>query len=239
MTIQPIEKIKKTKQSFFCVCVFLLSLFCSWTAQAEGQGSLYQARLSLAVPESEPSLPELKAALLQVLSAVNGQSISPDDPAFAASFKDPKQWLLSYQYIPATADQALSLELNFDPEAIQKILKKQPKIQTAAVDTSALPRETAPMPVQESQPSSVQMAIYGISDLSILDSLKASLAQLTPVKQVEVSELSPNQVLLTLSCQGGTQALQTAIAEQLANLTPITPNPDPSEPERLAYQWSA
>ncbi len=85
----------------------------------------------------------------------------------------------------------------------------------------------------------VQLAIYGISDLSVLDGIKSNLQQLPGVQQVDVTELSPNEALLTIVCQGGSPALQQAIADQMHTLAKIQ-NPDSGSADNqdvLTYQW--
>ncbi len=84
--------------------------------------------------------------------------------------------------------------------------------------------------------SEVQIIVYGVGDLSAMDALKSSLQQLTLVQDIEVVELSPDEVILKISCQGDKQALQEAIASQITKLIQ-SPGTDENS-DTLTYQWA-
>jgi predicted RecB family endonuclease len=95
------------------------------------------------------------------------------------------------------------------------------------------PALQAPLPV-----SLVEVVVYGISDLSAMDGLKNNLQQLAPVQDIEVVELSPDKVILNINAQGGSTALQQAIADNVTSLVKTQTTDDQSiKSDALIYQW--
>lgn len=361
---------KKTYTSLVIFALFMAFL-CA-TAMAVNDPSLYRAQLPIISAESEPNSAELKVALAQVLSKLTNVQDIDKDPAWADSLKHAKDWMLSYQYIPANNGRPLTLEIDFDPSAISRLLKSKgqniptnnelpqrlliwlaiengeqqqllgggssyakiidaevqqkainintewplldlgdlkalsftqawngdwPSIDTASkrythdsillvhlskgdgeqslwtsewtlktgqqsVDwtfsantganalrggISQLPTMTAqgtktnvaaaapqpPLPV-----SQVQVIVYGIGNLSAMDGLKNSLQQLAPVQDIEVVEVSPDEVILNINAAGGSTALQQAIAENVMTLVKTEATDANVNGDALIYQWA-
>lgn len=198
--------------------IFLIS-----SAQALTNSEAYKAQLPIMTTESAPSDAELKVALAQVLGKLTGEQDIETNPSWTNSLNHAKDWMLSYQYIPANEMHPLILEVDFDPQAISNLLKSK-----------AHPSVTSPVP---SVPASqIQVIVYGIGDLSAMDGLKSSLAALPSVEQVEVTELSPDEVILNITFQGGRAVLQQEIAEELNTLAPLTPST--ASDNTLTYQWA-
>jgi hypothetical protein len=349
------------------VSVIFVLFVASLCATAAADSSLYQAQLPIINAENEPSNDELKMALAQVLSKLTNVQNIDSDPAWAEGLTHAKDWMLSYQYIPASNSNPLILDVDFDPNAITQFLKRKGKnipttglaqhlviwlaIENGAqqqllssgssytniIDTQAkqksiaitwplldltdlkslsfnqawdgdwsnieaaskryahdgillvhlskgdgdqalwtsewtlkmkqqnidwafsgndamtalqggmnqlssvmtqgtlnvAPALQAPLPV-----SLVEVVVYGISDLSAMDGLKNNLQQLAPVQDIEVVELSPDKVILNINAQGGSTALQQAIADNVTSLVKTQTTDDQSiKSDALIYQW--
>lgn len=360
---------KRIYTSLIIFILFIANLYINATAASDT--SLYRAQLPIVSAESEPSNDELKMALAQVLSKLTNISDIDKSPAWASSLTHAKDWMSSYQYIPADSGGQLILQVDFDPTAVAGLLKSKgqnvpaaapsqqlliwlvvendgqqqllgsasayaktidaeakqksittewplldlsdlkalsatqawngdwPSIQTAskrythdgivlvhlsksdgdgtqalwtsewtlrtakqnmdwaftandaasalrggtaelssmiaegaAASIAAAPPQ-APLPV-----SSVQVIVYGVADLSALDELKNTLQQLTPVQDIEVVEVSPDEVILNINAAGGSATLQQAIAEQLPNLVITQSTDQNSANDTLTYQWT-
>ncbi len=338
------------------------------TAVAASDSSLYRAELPIISAESEPSSDELKMALAQVLSRLTNIQDIDKAPAWAYSLNHAKDWMSSYQYIPADNGGQLVLQVDFDPTAIAQLLKskgqnipttgppqrlliwlvvenaaqqqllgsasayakiidaeaKQNSISTEwplldlsdlnalsaeaawrgdwssisaaskryvhdgtllvhlskgdgaqALWTSEWTLKTAKQNVdwafsandaagalrggtaelssmmsqgvktsvaavsQASLPvSPVQVVVYGIADLTALDGLKNNLQQLAPVQDIEVVEVSPDEVILNINAEGGSAALQQAIADQVLTLVKTESTDQNSASDALIYQWA-
>lgn len=347
--------------------LFMVSL--GATAAAMTDPTLYRAQLPIISAESQPNNDELKVALAQVLSKLTNVQNIDSDPTWADSLNHAKDWMLSYQYIPATNGNPLTLEVDFDPAAISQLLKNKGKsipssgpprrlliwlaiengdqqqllgsgsIYTKTIDTAAKQKSIttewplldltdlkalsfdqvwngdwssidtaskryihdgvllvhlskgdgdqalwtsewtlkmgqhsvdwafsgndataafqggmaqlpsmmaqggakagvadvpqAPLPV-----SQVQVIVYGIGDLSAMDGLKNNLQQLTPVQNIEVAELSPDEVILNINAAGGRAALQQAIADNVMSLVKTQANDKTVKSDALIYQWA-
>lgn len=358
---------KKTYANIVVFILLVLSL-CSVASAVIDPGP-YRAQLPIISAESEPSNEELKMALAQVLSRLTNVQDIDKNPAWADSLNHAKDWMLSYQYIAANGTNPLTLEVDFDPNAISRVLKSkgQPvpnlivlpqrllvwlavdngdtqnligngsqlpylKIVStqatqksinvewplldltdlnaltfdqvwsgdwSAIDTASkryqhdgillislskgagdaalwtsdwtlktahkkvdwtftannaeaalnggmaqlslmMSKGTAEMSATKPAPplpaGQVQVIVYGIGDLSAMDGLKSSLRALPPVQQVEVVELSPDEVIFNISCQGGSSVLQQVIADQVTTLVPLTPSVVTND--TLTYQWA-
>ncbi|MCD6045010.1 MAG: hypothetical protein K0R48_173 [Gammaproteobacteria bacterium] len=357
---------KRAYTSLVIFVLFMASLCAMAVAMTDS--SLYRAQLPIISAESQPSSDELKMALAQLLSRLTNIQNIDKDPAWADSLSHAQDWMLSYQYIPASNGSAFTLQIDFDPAAISRLLKsKGQNIPTAGppqrflawlviesgeqqqllgsaspyaktIDTSvkqssidiewplldltdlktlsaaqawggdwpsidaASKRYThdgillvhlskgdgdtalwtsewtlktpqnsvdwafsandaasalrggmgqlssmmtqgvkpqAPLVPQAPLPvSPVEVVVYGIADLSALDGLKNNLQQLAPVQDIEVVEVSPDEVILTINAQGGSAALQQAIADQVLTLVK-TQSADKNIPsDALIYQWA-
>ncbi|MBY0377780.1 MAG: DUF2066 domain-containing protein [Gammaproteobacteria bacterium] len=359
------------KKTYASIVIFIVLMISLWrVVQAVTDPSPYRAQLPIISAESQPSNEELKMALAQVLSKLTNLSDIDKNPAWADSLNHAKDWMLSYQYIAANGTNPLTLEIDFDPNAVSQLLKSKgkpvpspivlpqqllvwlavdngdtqnligngsslPYLKTindqatqksiniewplldltdmnaltfeevwsgdwSAIDTASkryqhdgillislskgagdtalwtsdwtlktarknmswtftannaetalnggmaqlslmmskgaetsLPKEaTKALP-----PGQVQVIVYGIGDLSAMDGLKSSLQALPPVQQVEVVELSPDEVIFNISCQGGSAALQQAIADQITTLVQLTQSVAAND--TLTYQWAS
>lgn len=364
------QKMQKKCANIVIFMVLMLSLLS--IAKAVNDPSLYRAQLPIISAESQPSNGELKMALAQVLSKLSNIPDIDKNPAWAASLNHAKDWMLSYQYIAANGSNPLILQVDFDPDAVSRLLKSKGQNVPSAValpqqllvwlgvdngkeqilvgNSSQLPyvkiinaeasqksiniewplldltdlkalsfdqawsgdwsaidtaskrykhdgtllvhlskgpgdaalwtsewtlktagksvdwtfsantagdalnggmaqlslvmskevQKTPPAEVTKALPlGQVQVIVYGIGDLSAMDGLKSSLQALTPVQQVEVVELSPDEVIFNINCQGGSQALQQAIAAQVTTLVQLTPSTDANtSSDTLTYQWA-
>ena len=357
---------KKTYTSLVIFVLFMASL--SATAVAMTDPTLYRAQLPIISAESQPSNDELKMALAQVLSKLTNVQNLDSDPAWTDSLNYAKDWMLSYQYIPASNGNPLTLEVDFDPASISQLLKSKGKsvpssglprhlliwlaiesseqqqllgsgstyaktVDTAAkqksittewplldltdlkalsfdqvwngdwpsidaaskryihegillvhlskgdgdqalwtsewtlrigqrsVDwafsgndaTAALQGGMAQLPSMMAQSakssvaaapqaplpvSQVQVVVYGIGDLSAMDGLKNNLQQLAPVQDIEVVELSPDEVILNINAAGGRTALQQAIADNVTSLVKAQASDKTIKSDALIYQWA-
>ncbi len=212
---------KKTYVSrviFLTFMVWMISF-----AQALTNSQAYKAELPIITAESAPSEAELKVALAQVLGKLTGEQDIETNPDWTNSLNHAKDWMLSYQYIPANEMHPLILEVDFDPQAISNLLKSK----TPASVASSAPSVPA---------NQIEVIVYGIGDLSAMDGLKSSLRALPSVEQVEVTELSPDEVILNIRFQRSRAVLQQEIAEELNTLVPVTQS-SPSN-DTLTYQWA-
>ena len=91
----------------------------------------------------------------------------------------------------------------------------------------------APSPV-----SQVEVVVYGIGDLSAMDGLKNDLQQLAPVQDIEVVEVSPDEVILNINAAGGSAALQQAIADNVMSLVKTQASDKSIKSDALIYQWA-
>ena len=203
---------------FLAFMVWMVSL-----AQALTNSEVYKVQLPIITAESAPSDAELKVALAQVLGKLTGEQDIETNPSWSNSLNHAKEWMLSYQYIPANEMHPLILEVDFDPQAISNLLKSKAPA-SLATSTPSIPA------------NQIQVIVYGIGDLSAMDGLKNSLRALPSVEQVEVTELSPDEVILNIRFQGGRAVLQQEIAEELNTLVPATQS-SPSN-DTLTYQWA-
>lgn len=349
------------------IFILFMASLCA-TAMAMTDPSLYRAQLPIITAESQPSSDELKMALAQVLSKLTNVQNIDSDPAWTDSLNHAKDWMLSYQYIPANNGNPLTLEVDFDPGPISQLLKNKghaipnsgpprrllvwlaiengeqqqllgsgstytktidtqakqksiptewplldltdlkalsfnqawkgdwPSIDAASkrythdgillvhlskgdgdqalwtsewtlkmgqqsVDwafsgndaTAALQGGMAQLPVMMAQGSKsgvaavaqaplpvsqVEVVVYGIGDLSAMDGLKNNLQQLAPVQDIQVVEVSPDEVILNINAAGGRAALQQAIADNVMSLVKIEASDSSIKSDALTYQWA-
>jgi hypothetical protein len=355
------------KRTYITFIIFILSIasLCA-KAVAASDPSLYRAQLPLASAESQPSNDELKMALAQVLSKLTNIPDIDKAPTWASSLTHAKEWMASYQYITAGNGGQLILQVDFDPTAINQLLKSKgqnvptsgpsqqlliwlvvengeapqllgsaspyAKIIDAAAKQNALNIEWPLLDLsdlkalnaeaaregdwtsidaaskrythdsillvhlskgegaqalwtsewtlravkqnsdwafsandaaaalrggmaelsslmaqgaktnvvsQSALPiSPVQVIVYGVGDLTALGGLKNNLQQLTPVQDIEVVEVSPDEVILNINAQGGSAALQQAIADQMPTLVATEASDQNSPSGALVYQWT-
>ncbi len=357
------------KRSYTSLVIFVLFMasLCA-TVMAMTDPSLYRAQLPIISAESQPSNDELKMALAQVLSKLTNVQNIDSDPTWADSLNRAKDWMLSYQYIPASNGNPLTLEVDFDPGPISQLLKNKghnipnsgpprrllvwlaiengeqqqllgsgstytktiesqakqksiitewplldltdlkalsfnqvwngdwPSIDAASkrythdgvllvhlskgdgdqalwtsewtlkmgpqsVDwafsgnnaTAALQGGMAQLPTMMAKGSKssvvaapqaplpvsqVEVVVYGIGDLSAMDGLKNDLQQLAPVQDIEVVEVSPDEVILNINAAGGSAALQQAIADNVMSLVKTEAVDKNIKSDALIYQWA-
>lgn len=217
---------KRTYTRFIIFILFLLSL--SIRAVAENDPTLYRAELPIISVESAPTNDELKMALAQVLSKLTNVQDIATNSAWADSLNHAQDWMLSYQYIPASNGNPLTLQVDFDSTAISQLLKTKNAPTTASSPAVSQPSTAV---------SKVEVVVYGIGDVSALDGLKSSLQRLTPVQDIEVVEVSPDEVILNINAQGGRTALDQAINDQILTLSKTQSTDQNISNDALIYQW--
>lgn len=203
-------------QRFYLLLFFLCFLFPAYGAV---DTALYQGEVPVASYLPADWQKAVVVALQQVLAKVSNNPNITQNPTAKEAIAKPNAFVQSYNYVAASAEKHLMLQVRFSPKAIDRVLQNSNQsnisentaASTMAV-TSTLTTSTPSTFTPDTVSQSTNIVVSGVYNLQDYTAVIDYLRHIEGVVEVNSKQTQGSRILLVLKMHKTTDELEQAIA---------------------------